>query len=206
MGLGRRAVRAATLCSYAATPCAHAAVPYLQAAAPCISRRQLSTRCVPPPVCISRCELRVDLAALGLDAHRAYVRAPQVERGLYPATCYLATYYLTTYHLTTYYLTTKHRTTCHPATSPAISPQVEGFQTAIEPHPLNKGAPVIDVEPGRGWLLVLEQASPASAEAAHGHVTGQKAVARARAAAVAREWAAAALVEVPQHTPDAEAM
>ena len=27
---------------------------------------------------------------------------------------------------------------------------------------------MIDVEPGRGWLLILEQASPALAETAHG--------------------------------------
>ena len=67
---------------------------------------------------------------------------------------------------------------------------------------------MIDVEPGRGWLLILEQAAPALAEAAHaqgGASSGQR-PARARAAAAAREWAAAALVEVPQHTPDAEAM
>lgn len=63
---------------------------------------------------------------------------------------------------------------------------------------------MIDVEPGRGWLLLLEQAAPPPPEAAlRGKAVAR---ARARAATVARGWAAAALVEVPQHTPDAEAV
>lgn len=135
---------------------------------------------------VARCELHIDLAALGLEPQRVHVRAPLVE----------------------------------------------GFQTAVAPHRLDKGAPAsalhigvpplaqraaaarpqgrrgsafdllhgvvgapaIDVEPGKGWLLLLEAAPPASALPPQ----------LARAGAAAR--AAAALVEVPQHTPDAEAM
>ena len=71
-----------------------------------------------------------------------------------------------------------------PRHAQARAPAIDGFQERIDPRPLH-GPPVIDVEPGRGWLLLLEAAPRAREVLAHLR-------------------AAAALVEVPQQTPEVD--
>ena len=43
----------------------------------------------------------------------------------------------------------------------ARAPAIDGFQEGIDARPLGGSTPVIDVEPGRGWLLFVEHRSEA---------------------------------------------
>ena len=149
---------------------------------------------------VARCELHVDLAALGLEPQRAHVRAPLVEgfqtaiaphrldKGA-PASA------LNTHRLDKGAPASALNIGVPPLAQRAAAARPQGRRgSAFDLRHGVVGAPAIDVEPGKGWLLLLEAAPPASALPPQ--------LARARAAA----WAAAALVEVPQHTPDAEVM